>query len=100
MEQTSARAWDQEKPSGSSPLRLQLDQLTQKQDTFAFADSRECNGFSVVHYTSSSSVLLLTIMELRKAHRTGDRLSRRVAEIPHNQSILIETVATLPRIES
>src|SRR6266699_1458555 len=58
MEQTSARVWGQERPSGSHPLRPQLDRPTQMQGTFAFADSRECNGFSTVHYTAFSRVLL------------------------------------------
>src|SRR6266480_6299465 len=35
MEQTSARAWGRERPSGSNPLRPRLDRLTQKQNSFA-----------------------------------------------------------------
>ena len=48
---------------------------------FRLVDSRERNDSSAVHYTPSSFVLLLTIMELRKAHRTCDRLFIRVVEI-------------------
>ncbi len=48
----------QERPSGSHPLRPQLNQLTQKQHAFAFADSRERNHSSAVHYTPFSCVFL------------------------------------------
>src|SRR5437667_8109278 len=88
MEQASARACRPKRPSGSNTVRLQLDRFTQKQNTFASADSRECNGLSAVHYNtvfscSSTRLWLLSrlLIELREERTPSDRLFLWVAEI-------------------
>ena len=100
MEHTSARAWRRERPSGSKPLRLQLDQLSQERQPGVRRLLRRT--LYIVFSCSSTRLWFLPrlLIEWHEERTPSDRLFLRVAEISQGCSSKAEAAVLLdiPRI--